>query len=240
MPDEKPLADLLVGDRFWLGYAQELVKAAVSAPDRRAEQLINGIAWFWTVYSAAVLVVFTTRSQAPPLWISIILVSPTVLLVVAYWVASRVRVPILIEFDPRVPSQIEAAHSQAVSRKNQLLSVAEGVTALAAVCVVAAGVVALFTGPTGKTELHGYVNREGAKKLLVLGTFPKEAVVRVVEAVKGAAVPVKELSQLQRASEKGELRTEIDVPEAEVYRVTATWNEEKVEKSITISVRRDD
>lgn len=240
MPDDKPIADLVVGDRFWLGYAQEMVKAALSAPDRRAEQLNNGIAWFWTVYSAAVLVVFSTRTQALPPALSVLLALPTALLMVAYWLASEVRAPILIEFDPRVPSEIEAAHRHAVLQKNRKLSVAAIVTGVAGACVVVAGILALLSTAHGNTDLHAYVGPKGSGKLMLFGTFPKGSIVRVSVRAFDAPVPTVELSQLQHASEKGEVLAEMTVPEARAYRVTATWNEEQVEKSITIHVKHDD
>ena len=241
MADEKPLADLVVGDRFWLGYAQEMVKAAVSARDRRAEQLTNGIAWFWTVYSAAALVILTTRTPAPPLVVFVLLALPMVLLIVAYYVASMVRAPIRIEFDPRVPAEIEAAHRQAVLHKIRALTIAERVTGLAVVCVVVGILFALTTAAPPKTDLQGYVGGQGSDKLLLLGTLPKDAVVRIrVQSAGTTPTPAKEVSQLHRASATGELRAELDVPEAPAYRVTATWKEDMVEKSITIPVKRDD
>lgn len=241
MPDEKPLADLVVGDRFWLGYAQQMVKAAVAAPDRRAEQLTNEIAWFWTVYSAAALVFLTTRAQAPPLAVSVLLALPTVLLIVGYFMASRVRAPIQLKFDPRVPSEIEAAHRKAVSHKNRALTVAEVITGLAAACVLIGIVFALTATSSPKTDLHGYLGSQGSQKLLLLGAFPKEAVVRIrVQTPGTAAAPAKEVFLLHRASATGELRSELDVPEAQAYRVTASWNEGNVEKSITVPVKRDD
>jgi hypothetical protein len=237
MAEEKSLADLIVGDRFWLGYAQELVRAAVSAPDRRAEQLTNVIAWFWSVYSAAALIVFTTRS--PSLAISVPLALPVILLIVAYWLASEVRVPIRIEFDPRVPSEIETVHHQAALQKTYMLSWAEGVTGLAAACVVVAIVVALSTKAAAKPDFYGYAGLQDSNKLVLGGTFPKQSVLRVHVQPLGLAPPAaKDVSLVYRISDDGELQAQADVPQADAYRVTVGWNEEKVEKTITIQVKR--
>ena len=46
------------------------------------------------------------------------------------------------------------------------------------------------------------------------------------------------LAKVYRASDTGELRDELDVPESKSYRVTAAWNEDKVEKTIAIDVKR--
>jgi hypothetical protein len=237
MADEKSLADLVVGDRFWLGYAQELVNAAVSAPDRRAEQLTNTITWFWSIYSATVLVVLTIRT--PSLGLAIPLGLPVVLLIAAYWLASCVRAPILLEFDPRVPAEIEASHHAAVAKKNSLLGWAEIFTGLSAVCVGVAIVAALLSAGPAKPELYGYVGPEAPGKLLFGGEFAKQAVVRVnVQPVVATPATAKDLAKVYRASDTGELRDELDVPESKSYRVTAAWNEDKVEKTIAIDVKR--
>ena len=78
MSEPKALADLIVGDRFWLGYAQELVRAAVSAPERRAEQLAAAAAWLWTIYSSAVLVALGLGGARPPMPAAFALALPSV------------------------------------------------------------------------------------------------------------------------------------------------------------------
>jgi hypothetical protein len=237
MAEEKSLADLMVGDRFWLGYAQELVRAAVSAPDRRAEQLTNAIAWFWSIYSAAVLVIFT--AQKPSLAISVPLALPVILLILAYWLASRVRAPIRIEFDPRVPSEIETIHHEAAAQKNRMLSWAEGVTGLAGACVVVAVVLALSGTASAKPDFYGYADRQASSKLVLGGSFPKLSVLRVhVQPGGSASTSANDMSMVYRASEYGELQARLDVPQADSYRVTVGWKEEKIEKTITIQVNR--
>lgn len=239
MADEKSLADLIVGDRFWLAYAQELVKAAASAPDRRAEQLSAAIAWFWTIYSAAALVVFTTRT--PSFAVSVPLVLPIFLLVLAYWLASRVRIPVFADFDPRVPSEIEAAHRSRIVEKNRMLAAAEAVTGLAAACVALAVALSLFATGAPKPEFYGSIAGRDSDKLLLGGTFPRQAVIRIdVQSVVKSGVAPQASSRLLRASDTGEFEAQIDIPRADAYRVTATWNEDKLEKSVTIRVNRDD
>lgn len=237
MAEEKSLADLVVGDRFWLAYAQELVRAAISAPDRRAEQLTNAIARFWSIYSAAALVVFTART--PSLAISVPLALPVVLLIVAYWLASEVRIPIKIEFDPRVPSEIETVFHQAVLQKNRMLFWAESITGLAAVCVVVAIVLALGTTTNARQDFYGYVGRRVSGNLVLGGTFPKQSVLHVDVQPIGLVPPsAKEMSFVYRASENGQLQAQPDVPQADAYRVTVGWTEENVEKTLTIQVKR--
>ena len=167
MADEKSLSDLVVGDRFWLAYAQELVRAAASAPDRRAEQLSGAIAWFWTIYSAAVLVVFTTKT--PSFAVSVPLALPVFLLILAHWLASRVRIPILTDFDPRVPSEIEAAHRNRIVEKNRMLAGAEAVTGFAAACVSIAVALSLFATAAPKPDFYASLAGRDPVKLLLGG-----------------------------------------------------------------------
>jgi hypothetical protein len=237
LPAIKSLADLVVGDRFWLGYAQELGRAAVSAPDRRAEQLTNAIARFWSIYSAAALIVFTTRS--PSLAILVPLALPVVLLIVAYWLASEVRAPIRIEFDPRVPSEIEAVHHQGALQKNRMLFWAEIVTGLAAACVVVAIVIALSTTSAAKPDFYIYAGLQDSNKLVLGGTFRNSrSCVCMFNLSVWLRLPQRMCPWCYRTSLEGELQAQPDVPQADAYRVTVGWNEEKVEKTITIEVKR--
>jgi len=219
--------------------AQEIVKAAITAPDRRAEQLTSGIAWLWSVYTAVTLVVLTTRSQSLPVGATALLAMPAILLIVAYWFASRVRNPYLVRFDPRIPREIADAHRDAVAWKNRALAVAEAITGIAASCVVIATVGA-FVAPTPvKAELHGYILRS-SNKLLLAGAFPQHAAVRLLVRTTGMNPAPREVSLLQLVSATGELHAELDVPQAQSYRVSASWDEDKTERSISFSVERAD
>lgn len=232
MSEPKPLADLIVGDRFWLGYAQELVRAAVSAPERRAEQLAAAVAWLWTIYSSAVLVVLGVGGARPPMPAALALALPSALLIVAYWSAARVRRPIPVEFDPRVPVQIEQVHAAAARDKAGQLEAAERWAGVATASVVLALLVALIAPGTPHVELAVRADPADPQQLLVLAAVPADAVVQlsVRPADAGASAAA---SRLERADAHGRLQARLPVAGPGPQRVTATWREGTLERSVS-------
>jgi len=237
MAELKPLADLVVGDRFWLAYAQDVVRAAVSGPERRAEQLGTAIAWFWTVYSTAALVALSVAgARLPPLAVAAVAL-PSLLLMGAYWLASQVRRPIPVVFDPRVPDQIEAAHAQAAAQKARDLRWAEGATGLAAASVVLALGVALLGQRLPAADFEVQRDAADPARLLVRATMPAGAAVQLnvrpadaSATAASAASADSGLSVLLRADRQGLLSASLAAGPA-AQRVTATWADGPIERS---------
>jgi hypothetical protein len=238
MADQRPPSEIMVGDRFWLAYAQELVLGAVKGPEKRAEQLAVGIGWFWTVYSAAALVVVTVASARPPLPLRLMIAVPSVVLILAYWMASRVRRVNLVEFDPRIPDEIEAAHLAAVREKIRALSWAERLTTLAALSVVAALLSALLIQAPPRVELTVQADPIDPKQLLVLGAMSKDTLVRVT--AEAASVPPTAAPSnvvLERTDAAGVLRTRLRTVDSAPVRVTAIWEEDKLRRTASLEFK---
>ncbi len=241
MTDPKPLADITVGDRFWLAYAQELVRGAVSAPERRAEQLSAAIAWLWTIYSSAALVVLAVGGARLPILASLLIALPSVLLIVAYWLASRVRRAIAVEFDPRVPAQVEFAHAQAAQVKARSLRFAEAAAAIAACSVVLSLLTALLGKGGPEAELAVRADPADPRQLLVLGSMPKHAAVQLsVRDTAASAAAGGTVSSLERADDQGLLRARLRAAGDGPQRVTATWTDGQLERSVSTLVKRGD
>lgn len=241
MTDPKPLADITVGDRFWLAYAQELVRGAVSAPERRAEQLSAAIAWLWTIYSSAALVVLVVGGARLPILSSLLIALPSVLLILAYWLASRVRRPIAVEFDPRVPAQVEFAHAQAAHEKTRNLRFAEAAAAIAACSVVLALLTALLGKGGPHAQLAVRLDPADPQQLLVLGSMPNHSEVQLsVRDAAASAAAGGTVSLLERADGQGVLRARLRAAGNGPQRVTATWTDGPLEHSVSILVKRSD
>jgi hypothetical protein len=226
----------------------------ITIPDRRAEQLTNAIAWFWTIYSAAVLVVLSSRSLPSGHWsfcglvpihkglfISTLLVLPSLLLIGAYLQALEVRNPKYFDIDPCVPKLIEMAHRKAAKQKMKALNRANLWTAGAACSVILAILSTLWLITPANIQLDGQLGRQGSPpELLLNGTFPKNLQICFQVATIGEAN--RSLGTYDNfpcySSPTGELQTSLrGVPISKSYKVIATWNEEKATKSITIDVK---
>ena len=240
MADESrtPLADIIVGDRFWLAYAQDAVRGAVKAAEARAAQLASTIAWFWTVYSAAGVLAIAFGSERLHTPLGALVGVPSALLIFAYWKASVVGRPLLFHFDPRVPAEIERAFTEAAGIKKASLRSAEFWTGAAAVLVVL-GLSAVFLLPApGRTSLTALFDPTDSARLLVAAEVARDTMVTF--AATAASTPAGAHSSavtLARANEEGLASATLRVNPG-AHRVTASWVDDKakIDRSMSVSV----
>jgi hypothetical protein len=236
--DEKPLSEIIVGDRFWLAYGQEMVRGAILAPERRAEQLCTAISWFWTIYSTVALAVLTVARPQLPTTAALFIALPSVVLIFAYWKASSVRRAVLTDVDLRIPQQIQLVHAAAARQKRMALSSAEFYAGAGALSVVAALVVALWVPVRPQLALHAKLDAADPLRLLVLAQVPKQALVhiqaRAASAADGGGPAV---VALQRAADDGSARAELQLASKGAHRVTVTWSVEGLEYRLSTEVK---
>ncbi|WP_280153453.1 hypothetical protein [Piscinibacter sp. XHJ-5] len=244
MADDKrtPLADIVVGDRFWLAYAQEAVRGAVKAPEQRALQLAGAIAWFWTVYSAAGILAVALGGDRFGKLVALLIALPSLVLVIAYWQAVRVGRPLTFKFDPRIPSEISSAFEQAASAKQSALRAAEIWTAIAGFLVAGALVTALLQSPASAPSLAARFDPSDRTRLLVVASVSKGAAVtfvaRAASAPSGAASTA---SSLEKAGADGQVHASLPVAALAGQSVTASWSDDatKTRHSMSVDVSVD-
>ncbi len=233
-----PLAEIVVGDRFWLAYAQDAVRGAVKAPEARAAQLASTIAWFWTVYSAAGVLAIAFGSERLHTPLGALVGVPSALLIFAYWKASVVGRPLLFHFDPRVPAEIERAFTEAAGIKQASLRSAEFWTGAAAVLVVL-GLSAAFLLPApGKTSLTARFDPTDSTRLLVVAEVARDTMVTFTAAAASAPAGAPSSAvALARASREGVASATLRVTPGD-QRVTAAWVDDraKVDRSMSVNV----
>ena len=244
MADGKPapLGDLVVGDRFWLAYAQEAVRGAVKAPEQRAVQLAGTIAWFWTVYSAAAILAVALGGDRFSTVVSWLIALPSLALIFAYWQAVRVGRPLTFTFDPRVPDEIASAFEVAAKSKQSALRAAERWTTLAGLLVAAALITALLQAPAGSASITASVDPADARRILVLASVPKDtAVTFVARAASAPTSSASSASTLERAGSAGVARAALRAAAAGTHSVTAAWTADasKTRHSMSVDVKVD-
>jgi hypothetical protein len=130
-------SELAASDAYWLAKGSEMITATVSKRELAAEKLTSAIVWFWTVYSAAAI--FSgVQARDHAVVFRILLAAPAVALILAYLAALSVLVPIALEFDPRVPRDIQDAYQTAGLTKQRRLRIAFALLTLSSVLVASA------------------------------------------------------------------------------------------------------
>lgn len=237
-----PLSDIVVGDRFWLAYAQEAVRGAVKAPEQRAVQLAGAIAWFWTVYSAAGILAVALGAERFGTVVSLAIALPSLILIIAYWQTVRVGRPMTFKFDPRVPSEISSAFEQAASAKQSALRAAEVWTAIAGLFVAVALVTALLQAPAPTPSLSARFDPADGTRLLVAASVSKGSAVTLVAGAASAPLgAASSASTLERAGTDGQVRASLRVGTPTSHSVTASWSDEatKTRHSMSVDVKVD-
>ncbi|MCV2218530.1 hypothetical protein [Thauera sp. Sel9] len=244
MASDKPAAleDIVVGDRFWLAYAQEAVRGAVKAPEQRAIQLAGAIAWFWTVYSAAGLLAVALGGDRFGQFVSLLIALPSLVLIFAYWQTVRVGRPLTFNFDPRIPSEISSAFARAAEAKQSALRWAEILTSFAGLLVAVAVVSALLQSPASAPSLAARFDPDDKMRLLIVASVSKGApVIFVARAASAPAGAASSASTLVKAASDGQVRTSLRVAAPGAQSVTATWSEDvtKTRLSMVVDVSAD-
>lgn len=220
------LSDVVVGDRFWLSYAQDAVRGAIAGPEARATQLAGAIAWFWTVYSSVGILVAVFAPENVSSLASIFVGAPSFILIIAYWYAVRVGRPMLFTFDPRVPAEIANAYAQAAKEKHATLKKAERWTASAGACVTIGFGIALLSNDGHSTSLAARFDPVDSTRILVNASVPRNVIVTfVAQAASGAAGQLLAVSAIERASPDGTARSTLRVASRSAYRVSASWTD---------------
>lgn len=132
-----------VDHQFWFDFSAKLVGSAIERRDEAAGRLQSLIVWLWTIYTATAAAGFALTERELPTGLAVLVAAPSVLLVLAYFATVWARNPVLREFDPRVPEDIEARlYSTTVRRKQWRLGIALSLAGLAAAGVACALVAA--------------------------------------------------------------------------------------------------
>jgi len=141
--------EFVAGETFWLQRGREMIVASLERRDAAARQLMNTLAWLWAAYTGAAVVSTALADTALSATSAVIVSIPSVALVVAYLLATWASMPVVVEFDPRVPMSIEAEHARAVGIKSRRLICASIATAIAGIAVAASVTAVALSGSDG-------------------------------------------------------------------------------------------
>ena len=180
-PRPVPGAVPQINDAYWFSYSKNIVDGALKSRDDAADKLQTFVGWLWTVYTAGAAVGFALGKLSLSLLAAVLVSSPILALVIVYWMTVWVRVPILGQFDPQIPGQIEHLYNHNVLRKQWRLRLTLGAAAGSAILVAGAVFYAATTpvapsAPAIKTVVHT-VN--DGKRLFVSGNLGDSKIVVV-------------------------------------------------------------
>ncbi len=124
-----------IDDQFWFDYSLSLIGDAVPKREKAAEVIQKLVLWFWGVYTATATVGFALSDKNLSILPTIVIASASASLIAVYWCTAWILMPILVEFDPRSPTEISEAHKLTVESLNRRIKFTVAMSLIAAVLV---------------------------------------------------------------------------------------------------------
>ena len=181
-PNAPPIPQ--VNDGYWFNYSKALVDGALKSRDDVAEKLQAFVGWLWSLYTAGAAVGLGLGKLSLGFAGSVVIGSPVVVLVGVYWLTIWVRTPELMQFDPRIPKDIERVYEHNLLMKQRRLRLTLGAAGFAAVIVAWALFYAATVSSSGSPRVAGtIVTNQATTALYVSGNVgdAQNAVMTVYE-----------------------------------------------------------
>jgi hypothetical protein len=216
-----------IDDQYWFNLSEKLTENAVSKRDEAAGKLQNLAVWLWGIYTASAAVGFALSGKALSLSSTLLIAGASASLIAVYWSTIWVQMPDLVNFDPRSPTDIQAAYATLVTAKHRRLNFTLGFSVLAAVLVSVALLVASV--PDKVIALPNFEavisTLSGKRTLSVTATIPDTDQVTVrVESVPNKPPSSFEYNGIFKIADKGLLQISIPLEtEASAFKVITQW-----------------
>jgi hypothetical protein len=231
-----------VDHQYWFNLSKEMVQSAASSRNDAATKLQNAVVWLWSIYTASAAIGIALSTKAFSLPVTLLIASPSAVLIAAYWVALWVQMPIDVHFDPREPADIKRAYMEGVNVKHRKLKVAVALSLASAFFVAAA----LFAASMSKGEIAANLQaslytRDQKDRIAVSGHFPKDTKVLIRVTPIGIPANARTTNEfIYITTSSGELQQNIGVSgDATKYSVSAEWQEKDgLVRSLTRMISR--
>lgn len=168
----------IVDDEYWLKYAKSITDNSISTVNDAAVKLETAAKTIWGVYSAGYVTEVVTKVFNIPFWLQIFLALPIVILIYTYWSCTKVQMPVVSAFDPRIPEEIRNSYIHVLGIKNRHFQNAF-VSTFVFVLVFAISLFLLAILNQKSAPASSFSGFYGSNKnvLIVSGEFPQNIVV---------------------------------------------------------------
>jgi hypothetical protein len=135
-----------INDQYWFDYSQKVVDKAIESRDQAGAKLQTLAVWLWSIYTAAAGIGIVLTRKNLSLEATALIALGSVGIISVYWAAVWVQMPVVSNFDPRSPDEIQASYALAVREKQRRLQWALGLGGVASSIVA----MAIVTAAVGK------------------------------------------------------------------------------------------
>ena len=168
----------VVDDQYWLEYSKKIIENSVTTINDAAAKLEKMTLWFWGLYTASFTIGVSINIISAPKSVLILLASPIVSLILTYWLCGWVQLPVISEFSPQIPEEIENSFNRAARIKNRRLKIALFSTFLSAILLSIALFSLSFVNKKEKSQID-FSYEKDLNKIIVSGLFPKSTIIHI-------------------------------------------------------------
>ena len=240
MPEDKRIKPL-IGDQYWFERSQEMVQNLTSGPTEAAIKIQSMIGWFWGIYAAGATIGIALSKTTYSFPHILLIASPSVILIAAYWCAVWVQMPITVRFDHRAPEDIKKEYLAVSKTKNQRLKIAIMLSLTAAALVSSALFLTSINKATSLPTLQVYQKKiDGRNNIALSGHFPPNTQITLKISPSLPSESLAKWAKLVIVPSSGEIAESVMLNLSETdYAVTATWQEKngliyKIAKVISV------
>ncbi len=203
---------------YWFDYSRKLIDGAQSRREAAAAAIQKLVIWLWGIYTASAAIGFSLSGKELSFWPAIIIAAASGALILVYWGTVWVQVPVTHGFDPRSPTEIEAAYNSAVKTKSFRLSVTLFGSVVAAIMVSLALMVASVSKPVKNdySDITTSTEEQNGKRFLSITGWVGETD-KVLVTVAPLLLDNEKSDAVQASiipSKEGLLQTSVQIPGA--------------------------
>lgn len=209
MENEEPIVKKdkpkpLINDAYWFGIAKDLIDKAPDNINASADKFKDLILWLWGIYTPIIGIGSTALSLFSKTEYSaaavILLVFPSIVLLFAYWAATRAATSANVKFEPRSPEDIERAFYEGLREKSKFYRLSQILAGVSCALIP----IAIMTASISKKEETKFKTVLSEKSVLLSGKFPEQSQITVFIENKNIGKRVLLDSTLQTNIELGE------------------------------------
>lgn len=178
-PIKKEKPKPLINDFYWFEVAKDLIDKAPEHINDSADKFKDLILWLWGIYTpiiglgSSALSLFSKTSYSTT---AIgLLVLPSIVLLFAYWAATKARSSANVKFEPRSPEDIERAYFEGLKEKNKYYRLSQILAGISCALIP----IAIMTANVSKSDEIKFKTAVAEKSILVSGKFPNQNQVTV-------------------------------------------------------------
>jgi hypothetical protein len=127
----------MIDDAFWLQYAADHAKAAVSERDAAAGKIDTYLGIVWAIYTGVFTAGIAFHQITASTDLIVLMLSPVIIIPVARFLCLNVQLPPRVEFRENIPADIEAnLYDRVLEKKSSKLNIARAAALISVISIV--------------------------------------------------------------------------------------------------------